>query len=104
MRTILCTLNFSDIAARAGFLPSPDGKLNLPANQDTAFALARAAVDLLPPWSPGEPAVDCVLTGAGPVWGHGVIMHAIHGRVVRLTYAAPNANIVIFSHGLPDHS
>ncbi len=102
MRTITVTIAFADIAARAGFTPAPDGKLNLPSNQDTAFALGRAAVELLPPWRPGEPACDLILTGAGPVWGYLCIAHALHGRVVRLTYAAPNANIVVWSHGLPD--
>lgn len=102
MRTILVTLSFADIAACAGFHPGGDGKLNLPATQDTAFALGRAAVDLLPPWQPGEPAPDVILTGAGPVWGYLVIAHSLHGRAVRVKYAAPNADITVFSHGLPD--
>lgn len=102
VRTITVTLQFADIAARAGFTPAADGKLNLPATQDTAFALARATVDLLPKWSPGEPAPDVCLTGAGPVWGYLCIAHALHGRAVRVRYAAPNAEIVVFSHGLPE--
>lgn len=94
-------LNFADIAAAAGFAPGADGKLNLPATQDTADALARAAADLLPAWQPGDAALTATLTGAGPVWGHLAIAHALHGRVVRLIYAAPNApEIKIFSHGL----
>ena len=102
MRTTLVTLQFAQIAACAGFAPAADGKLNLPATQDTAFALARAAVGLLPPWRPGEPAPDVILTGAGPVWGYLCIAHALHGRAIRVKYAAPNAEIVVFSHGLPD--
>lgn len=40
------------------------------------------------------------LTGAGPVWGHLVIAHALHGRVPTLTYAAPNApDITVWAHG-----
>ncbi len=102
MRTITCTLEFAAIAARAGFTPAPDGKLNLPATQDTAYALGRAAVELLPAWSPGDPAADVTLTGAGPVWGYLVIAHGLHGRAVRVRYAAPNATITVYSHGLPD--
>jgi hypothetical protein len=102
MRTTLVTLEFARIAAAAGFSPAPDGKLNLPATQDAAFALGRAAVELLPAWRPGEPAPDVILTGPGPVWGYLVIAHALHGRAVRVKYAAPNAEIVVYSHGLHD--
>jgi hypothetical protein len=102
VRTTLITLDFAAIAKAAGFAPGGDGKLNLPPTQDTAFALARAAVELLPPWRPGEPAPDVILTGAGPVWAYLVIAHALHGRAVRVTYAAPNARIVVYSHGLPE--
>lgn len=94
------TLNFTDIAAHAGFTPGPDGRLNLPATQDTADALARAALDLAP-WAPGDGPMDVTLTGAGPVWGHLAIAHALHGRARKLTYSAPNApdGIVVFNHG-----
>lgn len=102
VRTVIVRMEFLDIAKKAGFLPSPDGKLNLPPTQDTAFALARAATDMLPKWEPGEPAADVQITGPGPVWGYLAIAHALHGRAVRLTYCAPNAEIVVFSHGLPD--
>ena len=94
------TLDFADIAAAAGFEPGPDGRLNLPATQQTADALASEALDLAL-WAPGDDAQDIILTGAGPVWGHLAIAHALHGRARKLTYAAPNApgGIVIFSHG-----
>ena len=94
-------MKFGDIADRAGYKPGPDGKLNLPATQATADALAAAAVALLPEWQPGDPAMTGVtLTGAGPVWGHLVIAHALHGRVPTLTYAAPNApDITVWHHG-----
>lgn len=102
MRTVIVKLEFNTIAAKAGFKPDPTGKLNLPATQETAFALGRAAVELLPDWQPGEPAPDVTLTGAGPVWGYLCIAHALHGRAVRVRYAAPNAEITVFSHGLQD--
>ena len=94
------TLDFADIAAAAGFAPGPDGRLNLPATQETADALALAALSLAP-WAPGDAPMDVVLTGAGPVWGHLCIAHALHGRARTLTYAAPNApeGIVVFRHG-----
>jgi len=94
------TLDFAAIADRAGFQPGPDGRLNLPATQQTADALARAALDLAP-WAPGDDVQDVTLTGAGPVWGHLAIAHALHGRARKLTYAAPNApsGIVVFNHG-----
>ena len=93
-------LDFADIAAAAGFTPGPDGRLNLPATQDTADALARAALSLAA-WSPGDAPLDVDLTGAGPVWGHLAIAHALHGRARVLRYVAPNApdGIVIFRHG-----
>ena len=94
------TLDFAVIAAAAGFTAGDDSRLNLPATQQTADALARAALDLAP-WAPGDEAQDVVLTGAGPVWGHLAIAHALHGRARKLTYAAPNApdGIVVFNHG-----
>jgi hypothetical protein len=93
-------LAFQDIAAAAGFVPNPDGKLNLPSTQDAADALAAASVRLLPEWVIGTTPVDVTLTGAGPVWGYLAIAHALHGRVRTLTYAAPNAPaIIVFSHG-----
>ncbi len=94
-------LTFQAIAEHAGFLPGVDGKLNLPAEQATADALAAAAVTLLGDWSPGQLAEEVTLTGPGPVWGYLTIAHALHGRVPRLLYAAPNApELVIFSHGV----
>lgn len=92
-------LTFNEIADRAGFQPGPDGKFNLPATQETADALARAATDLVGEWTPGMERTEATLTGAGPVWGYLAIAHALHGRVVKLTYAAPNAEIVVFGHG-----
>jgi hypothetical protein len=93
-------LNFIDIAGQAGFAPGPDGKLNLPATQETADRLAAAAVALLPSWKPGDAPVDAVLSGAGPVWGYLTIAHALHGRVRALHYSSPNAPIItVFNHG-----
>jgi hypothetical protein len=99
METI--TLDFSAIAEHAGFQAGPDGRLNLPPTQLSADALCYAALNLLPAWSPGSPAIAVTLTGAGPVWGHLAIAHALHGRAARLTYSAPNApeGIIIFNHG-----
>lgn len=97
----MLTLTFPAIAAQAGFVPGPDGKLNLPATQQTADALAAASVALLPEWTPGDAPMAVTLTGAGPVWGYLTIAHALHGRVAKLIYAAPNApEVTIFSHGL----
>jgi hypothetical protein len=99
METII--MQFEEIAAAAGFTPEASGRLNLPATQETADALGRAALDLLPGWVPGNPPVDVVLTGAGPVWAYLVVAHALHGRAARLTYSAPNAPaIVVFTHGV----
>jgi hypothetical protein len=96
----MITLTFQDIAARAGFIPGADGKLNLPATQETADALAAASVAMLPAWTPGDAPVDATLTGAGPVWGYLTIAHALHGRVGKLLYAAPNTPfIAVFNHG-----
>ena len=94
------TITFNEIALSAGFTPGPDGKLNLPATQDTANLLAQAATDMVGEWKPGDDRVILTLTGAGPVWGYLVIVHALHGRVARLIYSAPNAEIVVFSHGI----
>jgi hypothetical protein len=94
------TLEFQEIAREAGFEPGADGKFNLPATQRTADALAAAAVRLVGEWEPGDEPVSLNLTGPGPVWGYLVIAHALHGRVVELVYSAPNATIVVFSHGV----
>lgn len=98
MKTL--TIDFTDVAAAAGFTPGADGRLSLPATQETADALARAALDLAP-WAPGDQPFEVILTGAGPVWGYLCIAHALHGRATRLTYSAPNApgGIAIFNHG-----
>ena len=94
-------MHFKDIAIAAHFVPSPDGKFDLPATSETAEALAAAAVSLLPPWTPGQPAVDVTLTGPGPVWGYLAIAHGLHGTARSLAYAAPNAPdpICVYSHG-----
>jgi hypothetical protein len=93
------TLSFEEIARRAGFTPGADGRLSLPANDKTATELALAAEALLGTWSPGDEPVSVVLTGAGPVWAYLKVAHQLHGRAVRLVYAAPNATIVIWNHG-----
>lgn len=94
-------IDFTAVANAAGFPLGPDGRLNLPANQDTADRLASAALAALPPWSPGDSPLTVTLTGGGPVWGHLVIAHALHGRAAKLVYSAPNAPaITVFNHGL----
>ena len=99
MQTI--TLDFAAIAATAGFQPGNDGRLNLPPTQMSADALCHAALSMLPEWAPGSNVIAVMLTGAGPVWGHLAIAHAMHGRAARLAYVAPNTPepIVIFNHG-----
>lgn len=98
--TPMKTLTFNEIAAEAGFSPEADGKLNLPATQDVADALAIASLALLGgEWKPGDERVAVTLTGAGPVWGYLAIAHALHGRVTALHYEAPNASIKVFGHG-----
>jgi hypothetical protein len=99
METI--TLDFGAIANRAGFRAGEDGRLNLAAEQATADRLCQAAMSLLPEWAPGSPSIAVILTGAGPVWGHLAIAHALHGRAARLAYAASNTPnpIVVFNHG-----
>jgi hypothetical protein len=95
------TLECNTIAAAAGFVPGADGRLNLPATQETADALARCAVECLPVFVPGDEPLTVTLTGAGPVWGYLCIAHGLHGRAAKLIYAAPNAPaITVFSHGL----
>lgn len=95
--------DFVEIAAAAGFAAGADGKLNLPATQETADKLEAAAVAMLPEFNPTAPAapIDGILTGAGPVWGHLAVAHALHGRIRSLRFVAPNApnGIVVFSHG-----
>jgi hypothetical protein len=95
------TLTFTEIAATAGHVPGADGKLNLPATQETADALAASASTLLGPWSPGDEPARVTLTGAGPTWGYLCIAHALHGRAVELVYAAPNAPAIsVWRHGV----
>ena len=96
------TLDFTAIAAKAGFETGADGRLNLPATQETADALARSALAMLPPFVPcGDAPIAVTLTGAGPVWGHLCIAHALHGRAAKLVYSAPNAPaITVFAHGM----
>lgn len=93
-------LNFDDIAASSGFTPDQSGRLVLPATQDTADAIGKAALALCPAWQPGDAPLDVTMTGAGPVWAYLVIGHSLHGRVRKLMYSAPNAPlIVVFNHG-----
>jgi hypothetical protein len=99
MKTV--TLDFVQIARASGFESEAGGKLNLPATQQTADRLAEAAVQLLGEWTPGTEPSEVILSGPGPVWGYLAIAHALHGRVVRLTYMAPNATICIYAHGVP---
>lgn len=93
-------ITFADIAAEAGYLPAADGKLNLPPSQGTADALGRAVDRMFGDWRPGDPRISLTITGAGPVWGYLAIEHALHGRVARLIYAAPNCTVTIYSHGI----
>jgi hypothetical protein len=94
------TMTFEEIAGLAGYRPEPGGKLNLPATQEAADKLAAAASSGFAAWKPGDDLCEVVLTGAGPVWGYLCIAHALHGRVVKLTYAAPNATIEVWAHGV----
>jgi hypothetical protein len=94
------TLTFEQIATRAGFRAGADGKLNIPASQASADELARAASSFLQEWKPGDPPCEVTLTGAGPVWGYLCVAHALHGRCARLIYAAPNATVTVWSHGV----
>lgn len=97
---MMVLMQFGDIAVAAGFVANLDGKFNLPATQETADKLAAASVSLLPVWNPGQESVDITITGAAPVWGWLCIAHALHGRVRKLEYAAPNApSIVVYAHG-----
>lgn len=90
----LVMIEFADVAARAGFTPGADGRLNLPPEQATCDKLAVAARKIVGPWRVGDPAVEVILTGAGPVWGHLAIAHGLNGCVQRLRYAAPNTPLV----------
>lgn len=94
------TFTFALIAEIAGFRAEANGKFNLPPTQEIANALAKAIADTIGTWEPGEPRQEVVLTGAAPVWAYLAIAHALHGRCVRLTYSAPNAEIIIWSHGV----
>jgi hypothetical protein len=98
VRTV--TLQFSEIAVKAGFAPAADGKLNLPADQGTADRLAQIAADMVGDFRPGDPPTAVVLTGPGPVWGYLAIAHSLHGRCVSCRYAAPNADIYVWRHGV----
>jgi hypothetical protein len=92
-------IEFASLASLAGFPVDSTGKASLPATQETADRLAAEAVAYCGGhWVPGMARVEVVITGAGPVWAYLVIAHALHGRCVRLTYAAPNATIVVFDH------
>ncbi len=101
MHTRIVTLDFAEVAAKAGFVPGPDGRLNLPLGQDTCHRLARAARGIIGTWRPEDPAVEVILTGAGPMWGQLVVAHACNGIAVRLRYVAPNCPMVtVWGHGL----
>lgn len=96
------TLDFTAIAQHAGFEPTADGRLNLPASQSTADDLANAALEMAGEWKIGDAPLAVTLTGAGPIWAYLRIAHALHGRAVRLDYAAPNVDggICVFTHGV----
>lgn len=100
MKTV--TVTFEYLAGLAGFSAGPDGKLNLPATQETADKLAFVANTIGGEWKPGDEPFEVVATGAGPVWGWLAIAHGFHGRCVRMRYVAPNTpnGIVIWSHGV----
>lgn len=98
------TLTMTDIAAIAGYRPGADGKLSLPNTQDCADAIAvaatRLALDGAGEWCPEDPPIGhLVLTGAAPVWAYLVAAHALHGLATSLTYASPNATVLIYAHG-----
>ena len=101
MKTVTKTVTFEEICREAGFIAGPDKKLNLPATQGTCQDLQGAAIRLCGgEWKPGMEMLDLTITGAGPVWAYMILQHALHGRCARLTYASPNATLVIWSHGL----
>lgn len=93
------TMKFDQIASEAGFRAGPDGKLNIPATQESADKLASVCNDLVGGWEPGDEKATVTLTGAGPVWGYLCIAHALHGRCAKLIYAAPNATVTVWDHG-----
>lgn len=94
------TLTIEQIAAGAGFGPGADGKLNLPATQAVADALAASATEIIGTWQIGDASTVVTLTGAGPVWGYLAIAHALHGRCAKCIYASPNATITVWAHGV----
>ena len=102
MQHRVVSLNFLEIAASAGYAADQGGKLNLPATQEVAQRLALAAVREagLDTWQPGDPGAIVSITGPGPVWAYLAIAHELHGRAVQLIYRAPNADLVIWSHGV----
>lgn len=94
------TVNFDEIAALLGFRPGPDGRLNIPATQEVADKIEAVTMEAIGHWNPGDDHLDLTITGAAPVWAYLKWGHALHGRVVKLTYSSPNATIVIFRHGV----
>ena len=92
-------LTIEDLASRAGYALSANGKLDLPAVQLTADKLASVVGEALGQWKPGDEPTEVTITGAGPVWAYLAIAHALHGRATRLVYASPNATIEIWNHG-----
>lgn len=94
------TIQFAEIARLAGFAPGPYGRLNLPATQETADALARAASEILLQWMPGDAPVDVTLTCAAPVLRYLMVALGLHGTARPLSYAAPNAPVLrVWSNG-----
>ena len=97
-------LTIAEIARMAGIPLGADGKLNLPATQEVADALAVAARNCVlggaDAWIPGMVVpVGVTLTGAAPAWAYMCAMHGLHGIVPSVTYSAPNATIRVFGHG-----
>src|SRR5690606_5668720 len=66
MITRTVTLDMTEVCNRAGFTAGPDGRINLPPEQDTCHRLAIAARELVGRWRPGDPALDVLLTGPSP--------------------------------------
>ena len=57
----LIAISFTNIANSVGFYSGPDGKINIPAEQEVADMLASAACTLVPEWTPGDEPIKVFL-------------------------------------------